>query len=90
MLDAALSSVTAAVVGVILNLALIFGFSALFGAVRTARIAGVTFPYPAMTSVDLFAVLLAAVGFVVLWRFRWNVLWIVGGSAVAGLVYRIM
>ena len=41
-------------------------------------------------SIDLFAVILAAVAFVGLWRYKWNVLWIVGGSAVSGLIYRTL
>jgi len=31
--------------------------------------------------------IVAASAFVGLWRFRWNVLWVVAGSAVAGLIY---
>jgi chromate transporter len=87
-LNAALSSVTAAVVGVILNLAMTFGIVALFSEVRQGRAFGLTFPVPVPSSVDAFSVALAAVAFVGLWRYRWNVLWVVGGSAVAGLVYR--
>jgi hypothetical protein len=44
-------------------------------------------PVPVWSSVDWFAVLVAASAFVGLWRFRWNVLWVVAGSAVAGLIY---
>ena len=87
-LNAALSAVTAAVVGVILNLAVTFGIVALFDEVSQGEVAGFTFPAPDLSSVDVFALLLAAAGFVALWRYRVNVLWIIGGSALAGLVYR--
>jgi chromate transporter len=87
-LNAALSAVTAAVVGVILNLAITFGIAALFDSVRRGEFMHVTFPVPAMTSVDLFAVALAVAGFVALWKYRLNVLWVIGGSAFAGLLYR--
>lgn len=87
-LDAALSAVTAAVVGVILNLAVAFSVVALFGSVREGALLGMTFPVPARSSLDVFALVLAAAGFVALWRYRLNVLWVVGSSAVAGLAYR--
>jgi chromate transporter len=87
-LSSALSAVTAAVVGVILNLAVTFGMAALFESVRQGELMNVTFPVPVISSVDLFAVMLALAGFVGLWKFRLNVLWVVGGSAAAGLLYR--
>jgi hypothetical protein len=49
---------------------------------------GVTFPLPQPASVDIFALALAVAGFVALWRYRLNVLWIVSSSALAGLIYR--
>ena len=89
-LAAALSGITAAVVGVILNLAVTFAISALFTSVSSARLGPVTAPVPDLATIDLFATGLALVAFVGLWRFRWNVLWVVLGSAVAGLVYRTL
>jgi chromate transporter len=86
--DTALASVTAAVVGVILNLALTFAFAVLFEEVRVARALSVTFPVPEVSSIDPFAMGLAAAAFIVLWRYRLNVLWVVGGSAATGLLYR--
>ncbi|HEY7875269.1 MAG TPA: chromate efflux transporter [Actinomycetota bacterium] len=87
-LGAALGGVTAAVVGVILNLAVTFAIATLFSDVSRGGFLGMTFPSPDLASVDVFALVLAALAFAGLWRFRWNVLWVVGGSAVAGLVYR--
>jgi hypothetical protein len=40
--------------------------------------------------VDPFVVVAAAVCFVGLWRFRWNVVPVVIGSAIAGLLYTIV
>jgi chromate transporter len=85
-LTAALSAITAAVVGVILNLALVFGVHTLFERVRSADVLGGTVPVPAIGSVDVFATVVAALAFVALWRFRVNILWVVGSTAVAGLV----
>lgn len=86
-LNSALSAVTAAVVGVILNLAVTFGIVALFGSLRQQQLGGVTFPLTLLSSLDVFALLLAIAGFLVLWRYRLNVLWIVSGIALAGLLY---
>ncbi len=87
-LNAALSSVTAAVVGVILNLAVTFALAALFDSVRSGDWLGFTVPVPRLDSIDLFGLALAATAFVAFWRFEVNVLWVVGGCAVAGLVYQ--
>jgi chromate transporter len=87
-LNAALSGVTAAVVGVILNLAVSFGIVALFATVNQGELSFVTYPSPDLSSVDVFILILAFAGFIALWRYRWNVLWVVGGSAAAGLLYR--
>ena len=85
-LTAALSSVTAAVVGVILNLAVTFGVHVLFERVRTVDVLGGLLPVPSVPSVDVFALFLAAATFATLWRFRVNILWIVGASALAGVL----
>ena len=89
-LAAALSGITAAVVGVILNLAVTFAISALFASVRRGELGFITVPVPDLATIDLFATALALVAFVGLWRFKWNVLWVVLGSAIAGLVYRTL
>jgi chromate transporter len=67
---AALGGITAAVVGVILNLAFVFG-----AAVFVPR-----------GEIDLAAVALAAVALVILLRWRVDVQWVVLGGAVCGLV----
>jgi chromate transporter len=89
-LNAALGSVTAAVVGVILNLAITFAIATLFDDVSLGRVLVFTFPSPRLASVDIFAAVLAAVAFVGLWKYRFNVLWVVGGSAAAGLIFRAL
>ena len=88
-LNAALSSVTAAVVGIILNLAVVFGLTVLFNEVEQGKALGVTFPIPKLASVDWFALVVAATVFVGIWRYRWPVPWVVAGSALAGLIYRL-
>ena len=52
-LAGALATITAAVVGVILNLAVWFALHVLFGEVRDARALGVTLPVPNLATVNL-------------------------------------
>jgi chromate transporter len=87
-LSAGLHAITAAIVGVILNLALWFAIHTLFTSVRDVTVAGGPVPVPMWSSVDWFAVLVAGIAFIGLWRYRWNVLWVVAGSALAGLIYQ--
>ena len=85
-LSAALSTITAAVVGAIASLALTFGIHTLFEHVRTVSVLGGPLAVPAIASVDPFALTVAVAGFVALARFRVNVLWVVGVAAVAGVI----
>lgn len=87
-LAGALSAITAAVVGVIANLAVLFAIVTLFNEVSDGSLGFVTFPLPRWGSIDWFAAAVAAVAFVGMWRWRWKVLPVVAGCAVAGLVYR--
>ncbi len=74
-LRAALSAVTAAVVGVILNLALWFGWHVIF---------------PAGQAVDWFALALSGVAFAGLVWWRWDVVTVILASGAAGLIFRII
>ena len=87
-LASALQTVTAAVVGVIANLAVTFGVVTLFREVRTVAFLGGGFPVPVWSEIDPFATVVAAVSFVGLWRFRWHVVPVIVGSAAAGLVVK--
>lgn len=88
MLNGALSAITAAVVGVIANLAVYFAIVTLFDRVRDGALGFVTFPLPQWGTIDGFAALLAGVVFIGLWRYRWKVLPVVIGCATAGFIYR--
>ncbi|HEY6567230.1 MAG TPA: chromate efflux transporter [Actinomycetota bacterium] len=88
-LGAALETITAAVVGVIGNLALTFSLSTLFTEVRVERVLGrFDVVWPVWASVDLFAVVVAGVAFVGLWKLRWKVVPVIAASAVTGLVVK--
>jgi chromate transporter len=86
-LSTALATITAAVVGVVLNLAVWFAIHTLFDDVREIQFLGGPVPIPVWASLDWFALLVAGVTFVGLWRYRWNVIPVVLGSALAGLLF---
>ncbi len=77
-LQAAMTGVTAAVVGVILNLAVFFGGHVLFP--QGAGGAGL----------DLFALGLAIAAFWVLWRWHWPIPGVVLGGAVLGMAWHLL
>jgi chromate transporter len=83
-LTAILSGITAAVVGVLLNLALTFGIHTLFDRVQSTNVLGGTVPMPVASSVDVFSVVVAGLAFLMLWRYKINILWVVATSALAG------
>jgi chromate transporter len=82
--------VTAAVVGIIADVAVTFGIHTLFDQVRFVRVLGGPVPVPVLGSVDAFAVCIAAASFVAVWRFRVGVLWVVAISAIAGVLRVIL
>jgi len=85
-MGAALQTVTAAVVGVIANLAVTFAAHTLFDRVRDVHTLGGSIPVPVWSTLDVFATIVAAVSFVGLWRLRWKLLPVIAVSAVAGFV----
>jgi chromate transporter len=88
-LSTALTAVTAAIVGVVLNLAAWFGIHTLFDRVRDVGVFGGPIPVPVWSSVDWFALSVAVISFVGLWRFRWNVVPVVLVSGAVGLLYKL-
>ena len=88
-LTAALSGITAAVVGVILNLGVWFAIPTLFGATRTVSRWGLDLEAPVWGSVDPFALAIGVGAAVVLFRFRWGVPATVAAAALIGLMVRL-
>jgi chromate transporter len=80
----ALSSITAAVVGVILNLALWFGLHVLFADMDRLAIAGGAIPLPVWRSIDVPAASLTAGAFVCLFGFRLGMLKTLAAATAAG------
>ncbi|MCC5833400.1 MAG: chromate efflux transporter [Opitutales bacterium] len=71
----ALTAITAAVVGVILNLTVWFGGQVIF---------------PEMSTVDWFSLLLALTCFLLLQRYKWDVLWVIGLGAGVGVLFHFV
>jgi chromate transporter len=82
-LSGALSAITAAVVGVIANLAVVFATSVLFEESRVRTPFGHEIAVPQWSSADLLAIAVAAAAFVAILRYRVNVVWVV---LIAGLI----
>jgi chromate transporter len=89
-LTAALSAITAAVVGVILNLAIWFALHTLFREVREVQIAGMSIDWPVAASIDLAALLLTSAAVIAVFRFRVGVLPVIGGCAAAGVLLHLI
>jgi chromate transporter len=82
-LSAALTAITAAVVGVVMNLALWFALHVIFGKVSSI---GLGMEIPVLSSLDWRAALLAAAAMVAMLRLKIGMLPTLAGSALAGLV----
>jgi chromate transporter len=80
-LQAALAAITAAVVGVVANLALWFAVHVLF-----ARPEAEMLGLPDITSLDWRAALIAIIAALLLFRFKRSVFAVIGAAAVAGLL----
>jgi chromate transporter len=74
-ITAALSAVTAAVVGVVLNLAVWFGVHVLI---------------PKAGMIDWFAFAVTTIAFVGMLKWKWDVIPVIVGSGVLGLVYKLL
>jgi chromate transporter len=88
-LAAALSAITAAVVGVILNLAIWFALHTLFGETRPFALGPIGFDLPVAASIDWAAAALAAAALVAVFRFKLGPLPVLAGCAAAGLVLKL-
>jgi chromate transporter len=84
-LSAALSAVTAAVVGVILNLAVWFGIHVIFRQMVPWHEFGFVLDIPVLDSIDVFATVLAIAAALALFRFKVGVIPTLIGCSLAGV-----
>jgi chromate transporter len=89
-LAGALTAITAAVVGVILNLSIWFALHTVFRATSKVASYGLSFDMPVVSSVDIAALVLAIAAATAIFRFNLGMLTVLGGSCVAGVLLRLV
>ena len=87
-LAGALTAITAAVVGVILNLSIWFALHTLFRQTTPVRSFGLSFDMPVPSSLDIAGFMLAAAAATAIFRFNIGMLWVLAGSCAAGVALR--
>ena len=85
-LAGALSAITAAVCGVILNLAIWFAIHTIFRNVTPVRGYGLSFDAPVPASADIWALALSAAAILAIFRFKFGMIWTLAGACAAGIV----
>jgi chromate transporter len=88
-LSAALSAITAAVVGVVLNLAAWFALHVVFSKVDTFWMLGMKLQVPVWETVDIAALALAAAALVAMLRFKVGMIPTLAVSATLGAIYQL-
>jgi len=86
-LNAALSTITAAVVGVVLNLSIWFSLHTVFATVSGTHAFGARLLIPDWRTGDIAAIVIAAGAFLAMFRFKAGMIPTLGVSAVAGLIW---
>jgi chromate transporter len=90
VLNAALRGITAAVVGVVLNLALWFCLHVLFAEVRAVDVGAARLLVPSLATLDWRAMLIAVGAMMAMFRFKVGMLPTLGAAAVVGVVLRTL
>jgi chromate transporter len=87
-LGAALSAITAAVVGVILNLAIWFALHLLFS--NIAKVPGLALELPVPSSINAWALVLAAAATLAIFRFKAGMFATLAGCSAAGVILHLL
>ena len=88
-LAGALGAITAAVVGVILNLSIWFALHTVFRQTWPIRSFGLSFDMPVWSSLDIPALVLAIAAAAAIFRFGMGMLTVLAGSCAAGVLLRL-
>ncbi len=81
-----MAAITAAVVGVILNLAIWFAFHTLFGQVDERRLYGLILQKPIFSTLHSPALLLSVAAMLALFRFKVGLIPTLMGCSIAGIL----
>jgi chromate transporter len=88
-LSGALSAITAAVVGVILNLAIWFAIHAIFRATAPVTAGPIHFDAPLVASIDPWAAALAALAILAVFRFKIGIFTTLGAASAIGIALNL-
>ncbi len=86
----ALAAITAAVVGVILNLAVWFSLHVLFSQMQTVSAGWMDWKLPLLSSLDPWMAVLSIAALIAVFRFHLGLGWLLGGAALAGIAIRML
>lgn len=89
-LNVVLSTIMAAVVGVILNLAVWFALHTLFTEINVLRVWGMTLQVPVLSSLDPWSLLLSAAAVLALFRFHLGMMSTLAGCCIAGIAIHVL
>jgi chromate transporter len=84
-----MAAITAAVVGVILNLAIWFGLHVLFSEVSVVRAGPLSIELPVLSSVDWASLTLTVLAVFAIFRLKMSVMTVLLGSAVLGMAWTL-
>jgi chromate transporter len=90
LLSTTLSAITAAVVGVILNLSIWFALHVVFDVVNDIKVGLLHLSIPEWSTLNLPALALSVLAFVLIFRLHWGMFQTLGVCAGLGLIYRLI
>ncbi len=88
LMNGALSGITAAVVGVVLNLSIWFGLNAMFTRTGSLHLLGATIPVPDPATADWFALVLTALSFLAMKYLKLDMIPVLLGCAGIGFLWK--
>jgi chromate transporter len=86
-LKTAMSCITAAVVGVVLNLGVWLALNTIFGSLRDAYFLGAHLQIPVLATISMPSLVIAIVALLALFRFKIGMIYTIAGCAGIGIVY---
>ena len=89
-LGGALAAITAAVVGVILNLAIWFALHVLFAEIAEVRVLAMSIDVPAPASLNVPSLLLTLAAIVALFHFKIGMIPVLAACAALGVAYHLV
>jgi chromate transporter len=89
-LKTAMSSITAAVVGVVLNLAVWFALNSIFGSLRDVYFLGAHLQVPVWNTINVPSLFIAVFAMLAIFRFKFSVFKTIGCSVGLGVIYNLL